>query len=59
MKIKIRHVSKYADVWIEHDGAMIVVGLLNDRERRTLAEELQEAVDELLRDLPGEEKPAA
>lgn len=56
MEFKIREVGSsqnhYADVTLTEGSTKIELGLLDKKQRRALAEELQSAIDELLSGLP-------
>ena len=54
MEISVRHVNKYANVFVEDCGALIETGLLDTVEREDLAIEMLKAAIELLcDDRPG------
>lgn len=51
MEIKTRWVNSiFIDVSVHHDSVVVDMGLLNENERRMLAEHLKEVVEELERD---------
>ena len=47
MNIEIRKVDKFADVKIEVDGLVYYVGMLNQKERIELINELSDAIKRL------------
>ncbi len=63
MEIEVRALNyttnRYASVMVHHSGATINIGVLDARDRQELAKKLQEAIDELLHDLPSKEESAA
>ena len=60
MEFKIREIgnsaSHYADVVATEGGTRIELGVLDTKQRRALADELQSAIDDLLSGLPCEEQ---
>jgi hypothetical protein len=50
MNIKVRWVSRYVSVILEHDSVTVDLGLLNDKERRELRDELKTAWEGLTND---------
>ena len=46
-KFTIRRLSKYKDVYIEHDNVTLQIGLLDEKEQQDLAVQLREAAEDL------------
>ncbi len=52
MKFNIRRIDGFALVTVGINNSIMDIGLLDDKERIALADELQEAIDDLLYGLP-------
>lgn len=54
LTVKIKRIGPYLDVQLESFSSTIELGVLDDKERRALADIFIEASDELLEGLVGE-----
>ena len=47
IKITVREIGKYREVFIEHGETLVNLGMLDEEERQELIDEFQAAMDEL------------